>query len=226
MKIMLRSFSRLSNTRLHRQVDKSPSAFSLVEVTLSIGIISFGLLAVVGLLPTGLSSVKNAQEQAFATQMANAIATCVQSSSNKTAVAVGGDRQYTALAPFNGLNNTTAIAWQVHIPGTVTEVQTPPIVTPINYQIYLDASGTPTNQQGSARVNAFVSISKPASPIMPGSLYICIAWPGNAANGTWTTIPANTNPASDPDTDKSAKSVISLRNQQGYIEKTLYFNAQ
>lgn len=38
--------------------------FSLVEVTLSIGIISFALLAVVALLPVGLKSLKNSAEQA------------------------------------------------------------------------------------------------------------------------------------------------------------------
>jgi type II secretory pathway pseudopilin PulG len=50
------------------------SAFSLVEVTLAIGIVSFALLAVVGLLPVGLKTVKNANEQAGAANAINALA--------------------------------------------------------------------------------------------------------------------------------------------------------
>jgi len=41
-------------------------AFSLVEVTLAIGVVAFALLTVVALLPTGLRSVKNANDQAAA----------------------------------------------------------------------------------------------------------------------------------------------------------------
>ena len=54
-----------------------PSAgFSLIEVSLALGIVAFALLAVVGLLPTGLKAVKNANEQAGA---ANALQAMVDS---------------------------------------------------------------------------------------------------------------------------------------------------
>lgn len=42
------------------------TAFSLVEVTLALGLITFALVAIMGLLPTGLASIKNANEQAGA----------------------------------------------------------------------------------------------------------------------------------------------------------------
>ena len=50
------------------------AAFSLVEVTIAVGIVSFCLIAVLGLLPTGLKAVKNANEQAAAANALNAIA--------------------------------------------------------------------------------------------------------------------------------------------------------
>jgi len=56
-------------------------AFSLVEVTLAIGIVSFALIAVLGLLPVGLKSVKNANEQAGAANVLNAIADGLRSAS-------------------------------------------------------------------------------------------------------------------------------------------------
>jgi len=54
-------------------------AFTLVEVVLALGIISFALLAVVGLLPIGLKSVKNANENAGAANVLQAIAASVRS---------------------------------------------------------------------------------------------------------------------------------------------------
>lgn len=44
---------QLLKNRPHR-----PSAFSLVEVTLAIGILSFGLLSVIGLMPVGLNTFR------------------------------------------------------------------------------------------------------------------------------------------------------------------------
>jgi len=54
-------------------------AFTLVEVVLALGIISFALLAVVGLLPVGLKSIKNANENAGAANVLQAIAASVRS---------------------------------------------------------------------------------------------------------------------------------------------------
>jgi len=56
------------------KVHPRPSGFSLVEVTLSIAIVSFALLAVVALLPTGLQSIRNSTEQAAAAASLNTIA--------------------------------------------------------------------------------------------------------------------------------------------------------
>lgn len=43
--------------------------FSLVEVTLAIGIVSFSLLAVLGLMPVGLSTLRQATEQTVESQI-------------------------------------------------------------------------------------------------------------------------------------------------------------
>ena len=50
------------------------SAFSLVEVTLALGIAGFCLLTIVGMLPVGLSSNKNSIQQSAAASLARAIA--------------------------------------------------------------------------------------------------------------------------------------------------------
>jgi uncharacterized protein (TIGR02598 family) len=57
--------------------------FSLVEVTLAIGIISFALLSVVALLPIGLQTVKNTNEQVGAANVINGIATALRSAKSQ-----------------------------------------------------------------------------------------------------------------------------------------------
>jgi uncharacterized protein (TIGR02598 family) len=52
---------------------KSPAAFSLIEVTLALGIAAFCLLTVFGLLPIGLNSTQNASEQTAVSGIATAI---------------------------------------------------------------------------------------------------------------------------------------------------------
>jgi len=51
----------------------SPPAFSLIEVTLALGIAAFCLLTVFGLLPLGLNSSQNAAEQTTVAGIATAI---------------------------------------------------------------------------------------------------------------------------------------------------------
>lgn len=58
----------------------TPRAFSLVEVALALAIVSFAMLAVMGLLPVGLQSVKNAAEQASAANVVNTAAEALRQS--------------------------------------------------------------------------------------------------------------------------------------------------
>lgn len=48
-------------------------AFSLVEVVLAIGVVSFGLLAVLGLMPVGLTTMRQAMDNSIETQIAKQI---------------------------------------------------------------------------------------------------------------------------------------------------------
>src|SRR4051812_25727140 len=49
------------------------SAFSLVEVVLALGVVSFAIVAILGVLPTGLQTGKASQDETRATQIAQAI---------------------------------------------------------------------------------------------------------------------------------------------------------
>jgi len=63
-------------------------AFSLVEVTLALGIISFGLIAIIGLVPKGLGIVKESADEAAALNILSAVSSDLQCvGSNTTASA-------------------------------------------------------------------------------------------------------------------------------------------
>ena len=48
--------------------------FSLVEVTIALGLVSFGVLSVIGLLPSGLSTLRQAMDQTVEAQIVQGIA--------------------------------------------------------------------------------------------------------------------------------------------------------
>jgi len=62
----------------HRNDNASHGGFSLIEVTIALGIIAFALVAVVGLLPAGLNSQKQGSQQGRAAQVLNQVARSVQ----------------------------------------------------------------------------------------------------------------------------------------------------
>jgi len=48
-------------------------AFSLVEVTIAIGVVSFSLLAIMGLVPVGLTTLRSAMDQTVESQIVQSI---------------------------------------------------------------------------------------------------------------------------------------------------------
>lgn len=62
---------------------KGRNAFSLVEVTLALGLVSFAFVAILGLLPTGLTSLRDSMNQTVEAQILRSISSqCVVSDFN------------------------------------------------------------------------------------------------------------------------------------------------
>lgn len=57
-----------------RKTSLSSGGFSLVEVTISLGLVAFIAVSVIGLLPTGLSAMRNAVSQTVEAQIVRSIA--------------------------------------------------------------------------------------------------------------------------------------------------------
>ena len=151
------------------KIQNSPSAaFSLVEVTLAIGIVSFALLAVVGLLPVGLRSVKNANEQAAAANVMNAIGDALRTASS------------TDLATFTNSFAGQTISYITN--GSATSV------TWTN----LTLDGSVETAASPKRLSAVLIITPPTSLSVLGRATVSVAWSAqanptwNTANQTWT----------------------------------------
>jgi uncharacterized protein (TIGR02598 family) len=62
-----------SGTPAVRPLDRSPRGFSLIEVTIALGIFAFALIALFGLLPTGLTTFRSSIDRSVASQIAQNI---------------------------------------------------------------------------------------------------------------------------------------------------------
>ncbi len=140
-----------------------PKGFSLVEVVLAIGIVSFAVLAILALLPVGLKSANDAPEEAFAAQTLKSLSASLQGASHTN---TNAPLCYTALPPFN--NAGALLQWSVGDPAQAGQT------------IYIGYDGLPTASRSSARLIACVRISPPANLLSLGSAYLCLAWPANA----------------------------------------------
>jgi uncharacterized protein (TIGR02598 family) len=128
----------------------SKLGFSLIEVAAAIGIISFSLLPLVGLLPVGLHSMKAGQEQAGG---ANCLAQITASLRN--AELTSGT--YAMANPYKNLSWTE-----------------PNILTDISL------GGTPTTNTIDQRLVARVEIKVLPTASTPGEAFISVAWPNRA----------------------------------------------
>ena len=68
----------------------SPAAFSLVEVTVALGVMAFVMLAIFGLVPIGLSSNATALQQTAAVNLATGIIADLRQTPSAADIAASG----------------------------------------------------------------------------------------------------------------------------------------
>ncbi|MFZ4774931.1 MAG: hypothetical protein ACOYM3_06200 [Terrimicrobiaceae bacterium] len=138
------------------------SAFSLVEVTLAIGVASFALIAVLGLLPVGLKSVKNANEQAAAANVLNAVACSLRTASSTNSL--------------DFFNTFAGQAIQYSVGSGASTI----IVSWNN----LTLEGSTETSQSPKRLSAVLNFTPPGTLITTGRATVTVAWSAQA-NPTW-----------------------------------------
>jgi uncharacterized protein (TIGR02598 family) len=129
---------------------KSLRGFSLVEVTLALGIITFGLIAVMGLLPTGIKLTKQSADEVAAVNIMTGISAKLQKAGS---TASSGTEYYNADGVVTTLAYATyAAKWVVRTNNPVP----PPLVTAL---ITVSWPAVSTNNTGF--VESIVVISQP-----------------------------------------------------------------
>lgn len=137
-------------------IGKSRLAFSLIEVTVALGIASFALLAVAGLLPVGLNSVKSSREEAAAAKCLEQISIAVRGAT------LGADGICRVGGGFSDLS------WEQN--GTTTP--------PVSYND-ISLGGFRTTDVLDQRLAARIEVVSPAGS-KPGRALISVAWPKHA----------------------------------------------
>lgn len=139
------------------------SGFSLVEVTLALGICAFCLISLVGLLPPGIAATNNASRETEAANLASALLADLQMS---VILSTGSNGALT-----RQLGSTTAL---YRFPSAIGENSR-------NF-ITLATDGTekwePTTQSGQYRVKARVTRESADTPY---SFTVKVSWPGVTA---------------------------------------------
>jgi uncharacterized protein (TIGR02598 family) len=131
---------------------KSP-AFSLIEVVLALGVISFAIVGIMGLFPVALRAGLESQRETRATHIARTIFSEIQASSPTNAIIAVGPSSYTNFA----LSNATPLT------------------------IFYDGEGSPTISADSKLYTADIRIT-PNSPTQGiAHLQIDISAPPQAA---------------------------------------------
>lgn len=131
-----------------------PRAFSLVEVTLALGIISFALVAVMGLIPTGLNTQRQAVDQSFGVQGLNDVAQALQG----VYISTNGSTNFPA--PLESLSFAAGTAsLTIYEDGSLTNTSSPP-----RAQVFIDKK-TPIGNT----LPVFVSVAWPQTATHNGT---------------------------------------------------------
>jgi len=144
-----------------RSTERHVRAFSLIEVVLALGLISFCLMVLLALLPAALTTAKNTRQQTAAASLAEEISTSIRNA------ATNSSGNY-APAGLWGANFT----WTL---GSGTSVST-------NGNFTLGGVALATSVE--SQLKAVVVVTPPATASSSGTALISVAWPQQAQ---WTT---------------------------------------
>ncbi|HSI82462.1 MAG: hypothetical protein ACAI35_19540 [Candidatus Methylacidiphilales bacterium] len=141
------------------------SGFSLVEVTLALGIVTFCLLLLMGLLLVGLNAMKASRDEAAAVNCLEQISDAIRSGLIDTG------SSYHAAGAYSGITWTLG-SGAVSVPVT-----------------NLSAGGFPTSSPTEQQYVGRVELTPPADKSSPGTALISVAWPRqaqwNSSTRTW-----------------------------------------
>jgi uncharacterized protein (TIGR02598 family) len=135
----------------------SPSAFSLVELTIAIGVAGFALIAVFGVMPVGVQTNRNATSQTAATNIMAAVVSDLR-------------------ATPNGL--TTSAQFAINIPANAVSPADPPPCSGTQ-TLYFNGEGQAATVIGAnSRYRLIVTfVRNPTGATAPTYARLKVSWP-------------------------------------------------
>lgn len=138
---------------------KGSAGFTLAEVVLALGIVSFCLLAIVGLLPVGMNSIRSARNEIAAASVTQWISNAIR---NASVTGTTSSFEYTALSPYSSLS------WSTGGSSVAKDYSN------------LSYGGTPSNNILDQQFNVHIELSPPSSLAASGTALVSVAWPTRA----------------------------------------------
>ena len=193
-------FSSFAATKKFRRCRRQ--AFSLVEVTLALGIVTFGLVGVVGVLPVALASGRQSFDQNRAAAIANTIFTSIRSQPfdkvsylDDQFASDGVTPATTSAAPVLNLNSST----QTSLQPTLQAGGTPSSVSSNMVQFYATFLDVATESDASLTAyGAQRRLSFTAAKPKEGTSYLVTLFFNNAPDGMVIHPPADNQAANPP----------------------------
>ena len=149
--------------------ERSVRAFTLVEVVLALGIASFCLIVLLGLLPMGLMTAKNTREQTAAASLVEAISTGIRNASTNSS----------GIYAASGI--CTNLTWQLVSQGGSS----------VSASSYFSLGGVSNTTASESQLIAEIEVFPPANAISSGTAFISVAWPQQAQWSSSTTSWSN-----------------------------------
>lgn len=146
---------------MKRPASHGGSAFSLVEVTLALGIAAFALVTIFGLLPIGLNSNRASIGETAATNVVSAIVADLRMA--PTATAIAANPQLKTISPAYGVD--VAQSYTAASPKV----------------LYLDESGQLQTSAATARYKAAIILTPPPAASKAATCgTVTVGWPAAA----------------------------------------------
>jgi Tfp pilus assembly protein PilV len=147
------------------------SAFSLVEVVLALGVVSFAIVAILGLIPLGLQTSHSSQDETRAAQIAQGIFASLEAEAIK---------RNSSGQPILDAQNHQQLNDSAKLPSVSSPIN---LAAPASYPLY----GTNEGQVSDATAGAVyaITIGLSAAPANFDSAYatevtVTVAWPSSA----------------------------------------------
>ncbi len=160
-----------SGTPAVRPLARFPHGFSLIEVTIALGVVSFALIALFGLLPTGLTTFRSSIDRSVASQIAqNIISQARQtefSSLSTLATPAGSPKKFTEDGDETTDATKTIYVAKVEVETQVTLPAATVVPNTSMAKIRVRVANSPSGSEAAITSNSTISVVQDFSAFIP-----------------------------------------------------------